>query len=70
MFQIIYSLSIVSISQEITETILSYVNRDGPIVAFDPIHKSSDAKRCHFGGFQLEFVSISWIINHMTSYKF
>ena len=22
------------------------------------------------GGFQLEFVSISWIINHMTCYKF
>ena len=22
------------------------------------------------GGFQLEFVSISWVINHMTCYKF
>ena len=24
----------------------------------------------NLGGFQLEFVSISWVINHMTCYKF
>ena len=24
---------------------------------------------CNKGGFQLEFVSISWVINHMTSYN-
>ena len=23
----------------------------------------------NIGGFQLEFVSITWVINHMTSYK-
>jgi hypothetical protein len=22
-----------------------------------------------FGGFQLEFVSITWVVNHMTCYK-
>ena len=25
--------------------------------------------KCHQGGFQLEFVSISMVINHMTCYK-
>ena len=24
----------------------------------------------HNGGFQMQFVSISWVINHMTCYKF
>ena len=27
-------------------------------------------KSINIGGFQLEFVSISWVINHMTRYKF
>ena len=27
-------------------------------------------KSINIGGFQLEFVSISWVINHLTCYKF
>ena len=38
---------------------------------FDLIHANpySQIMPCHDGGFQLEFVSISRVINHMTCYK-
>ena len=37
---------------------------------FDLTKIQAKFKQCNIGGFQLEFVSISWVISHMTCYNF